>query len=484
MRRKLLSVLLVPMLVISLAACSSGGVSDSKKSDDTGSQEGVEKTASTETVAEETTDVAITETLSKETQSKEVIDFPETLANGEAVELTFAWWGSQTRHDRTQQVVELFMEKYPNVTINIEQYDFAGYFQKLVTLVGAGDVWDVFQLGGNLDEYQSILVDLQPYIEDGTINTEYITESMLNTTKYANRQVSLSLGTNTHCIVYNADMLEEAGLEEPTDNWTWDDYEEYSNILKEVTGEFGSSGLEEFNMTCWVGIPQMQAGLNFFKSDNSGVELTDASLMVPFLEKLKNMTDAGVYPDPGTLNETNTSVEQNLVATGEAAMGWVLSNQVVSLSNAASQNGYNNIKIANIPRVTEDGPGGVAVKSALGLSVSSNCQYPEVAAEFINFFINSNEANKILLGERGVSISSSVREALTEHLTETDQMIYDYIGKISGYKDSLDVNLSEPACQTEVKDYMKIEYEKMINGSQDPQTTAENILKFAEEAFK
>ena len=38
----------------------------------------------------------------------------------EIVELTFAWWGSQIRHDRTQQEIDLFEEQNPNIKIRGE----------------------------------------------------------------------------------------------------------------------------------------------------------------------------------------------------------------------------------------------------------------------------------------------------------------------------------------------------------------------------
>src|SRR5690625_3206056 len=65
------------------------------------------------------------------------------------VTIRIAWWGSQARHDGTVEVIELYEDQNPHVTIEYEFFDFDGYFTKLNTLVNAEDVWDVFQLGGN-----------------------------------------------------------------------------------------------------------------------------------------------------------------------------------------------------------------------------------------------------------------------------------------------------------------------------------------------
>ena len=58
-------------------------------------------------------------------------------AEGEPVTLRMAWWGSQTRHDRTIAVIELYEKLHPNVDIEYEPMDFDGYFNKLATLVAS-----------------------------------------------------------------------------------------------------------------------------------------------------------------------------------------------------------------------------------------------------------------------------------------------------------------------------------------------------------
>jgi multiple sugar transport system substrate-binding protein len=47
-------------------------------------------------------------------------------ANAKA-ELTFVWWGNQVRNDRTQKVIQLYMQKNPNVTITPQMVDWANY---------------------------------------------------------------------------------------------------------------------------------------------------------------------------------------------------------------------------------------------------------------------------------------------------------------------------------------------------------------------
>jgi len=403
----------------------------------------------------------------------------DALANGEAVTIRFAWWGSQNRHERTQKVCEMFMERYPNVTIIMEPYDFSGYFQKLSTLAGANDVWDVFQMGNGFAEFDNCIADLTPYIESSAIRTEDIEDAFIKVTQYNGKQSGISLGTNAFTIIYNADMFAEAGLGEPTDNWTWEEYQSYAEALKEVTGEFGSSRLENFYGATIVGVPQYERGLNYFKADNSGLEISDTKYLEPYMQMIKEMTASGAYPDPGAIAEIGLDPSQDFVVTGEAAMTWLGSNQFVALTETASKNGITNLKLATIPRQTADGPSGLAIRSSQCISMSTNCNNTEVAAALIDFIVNDEEANKILAGERGVPISSKIREMLESQLTDAEVQIYAYIDKIGKSEDGQYVNLNEPASFEAIKERFNLSMEKAISGEYTITEAAQDVLDFS-----
>ena len=56
------------------------------------------------------------------------------------------------------------------------------------------------------------------------------------------------------------------------------------------------------------------------------------------------------------------------------------------------------------------------MKPSMFFSISANTKHPKEAGLFIDFFTNSVEANQILLAERGVPISSDVREGIKPQL--------------------------------------------------------------------
>ncbi|GMA35584.1 hypothetical protein GCM10025876_17880 [Demequina litorisediminis] len=59
------------------------------------------------------------------------------------VEIRFSWWGSDDRHTLTQEVIDLFEEKNPGITVVPDYTDWGGYWDKLATTVAGGDTPDV-----------------------------------------------------------------------------------------------------------------------------------------------------------------------------------------------------------------------------------------------------------------------------------------------------------------------------------------------------
>ena len=227
--RKKIAALLAGAMVLGVTACGSGET-----------PAGSTETAATqeETAATQAETEAATEAESTDDQ----------------ITLRMAWWGSQTRHDITVEVIEMYEKENPNVNIEYEFYDFDSYFTKLKTLVASDQVWDVFQLGGNFPEY----------------------------------------------------MFKEAGVPLPTDNWTWEEFEDAAIKIHEKTGNFGSSGFtsSEFIAGCstYIGQQGSKPGdYGFFNLNLDGMGFDDPQMLTPYIEMRAlriscTDTNSGVYP--------------------------------------------------------------------------------------------------------------------------------------------------------------------------------------------
>jgi len=451
--KKIIALLMCITMILSLAACA-------KDSGTNSNQDGTDQT-STNNEGTSNTSTGNTDT-----------------DPNEKVTLRMAWWGSQTRHDRTVAVIELYESLNPNVDIEYEFFDFDGYFTKLNTLVASNNVWDIFQLGGNFPTYLEKIVTLDDYIANGTVDISNTTEGYLQTTKWEGKQLALSSGVNSYGIAYDPALFQEAGVAEPTENWTWEDFKNACLTIHEKLGIYGSSKLDDFISGASMGISQEGFEYNFFASTNDKLGFSDPSMLVDYLAMRKELVEAGAYPDPGAIAEIK-DIEGDYLVTGDAAMTWVASNQLAALVNAAGRE----IKIVPAPRKTADGPSGTVIQSSQMLCISKDSKVPEEAAKFINFFINSEEANAILLGERGVPIMSNVRDMLQKDADDVTKLMYSYLDLVGSFETGGEVNVISPEQKTIIEDQYKLLIEQVIYGDKTPEDAANEIFNFANEQF-
>jgi multiple sugar transport system substrate-binding protein len=62
--------------------------------------------------------------------------------------LRFAWWGSDERHQRTYEALDLFQELHPDIVVMPEISSSNEYRDKLAVQVSGGQAPDVIQMSG------------------------------------------------------------------------------------------------------------------------------------------------------------------------------------------------------------------------------------------------------------------------------------------------------------------------------------------------
>lgn len=167
-------------------------------------------------------------------------------AEGEPVTIRFMWWGSQTRHDQTIQMIEMFMEKNPDIIVEYEYGGFDTYWDKITSMMAAGNAPDVFQnsvayILSHAENDQ--LLDLNPYIESGVIDLSKWDDVSKTLGAIDGKTYGLTMGNSAQCMLYDPAVFEQAGLDKPTMDWTWDDYHTALKQIQEKTGMYGDSEL-------------------------------------------------------------------------------------------------------------------------------------------------------------------------------------------------------------------------------------------------
>lgn len=326
----------------------------------------------------------------------------------EPVTIKIAWWGGQARHDYTQKLLDLYTQEHPNVTFEAMPSGWDGYFDKLATQAASGSMPDIVQMDYlYITTYakNNSLADLSPFIEDGTIDVSTIDESVLNTGLNNGKMAGLVGATSMIAMGCNPDVFAEAGLEVPASDWTWDDFKSIVTTVKEKTGKFGFAGVpvDDTNFfNYWV----RQNGASLFSGDNKSLGYEDDKIMSDYITLWSDLMEVGTVPNPDEYAAISTlGQEGGPVVTGDAAMlqEWNnYANKVVSVNET--------IEMVTMPLMAGTDVKGLWNKPGYFWSIAETSKVKKEAAAFINWFLNSEEANAIIMAERGVPSSGAARE--------------------------------------------------------------------------
>lgn len=347
------------------------------------------------------------------------------------VDLRFIWWGGQLRADITTQVIKMFQEKNPNVNFTYEFLSFEDYWTLLTAQAAGGGLPDIMQHGTTtLAEWskKDLLHPLDEYIASGVIDFTNVPEVLQNHGKVNDKIYAVSAGSNANGFVIDLDAFERAGIDVPEDTWTWGDFEEIVTGLSENLGIWGF-GSYLHHVDLWR-IIYSGHGTDLYATDGKSLAYTDDTPIVDHMKMVLRLQDALAIPHISEESEVNTlGPEAQFIVKGQCAMDYLAgSNQLVAMWTAAGED--RNFKIMPVPR-PEGGRQGLAIRPSQYEAVTVNSENPEVAAMFLNFFINDVEANKILNAERGVPINTVVLDALKENAAAPQQAIYDYLARLA-----------------------------------------------------
>lgn len=358
---------------------------------------------------------------------------PSTAAasSGDKIELRFAWWGSQDRHDRTIKVIQMFEQQHPNINITYEFAGFNDYFTKMATYATGGNLPDLMQQDyATINQWtqNGLIIPLDDYVNDRTINLTDVPKTSIDGGRINGKLIAINLGNNSQSIMLDVDDFQKASVPLPQDNWTWDDFEKAAMDIHAKLGiEAGGANLDDAQMwkSLFIGLGQWT-----YTTDNKALGYSDDSPFVNYLKRLSRMQDAGATTPQSEeiANYRAGNVEALPIVKGNAAMQYLWSNQLVAAWKAAGESRH--FKLTFLPRTSADGKAENYLKPSQFISITKDSKHPKEAAMFIDFMTNDVEANKILLGERGVPISPKIQEAIKPMLTPAQAEAQRYVASV------------------------------------------------------
>lgn len=374
-------------------------------------------------------------------------------ATGEQVTLNLCWWGNQTRNDVTKRAVELYMSEHPNINIQVEFTDWSGYWDKLSAMAAGGNLPDIIQQDYSyLNQYQKSgqLADLTPFLNDGTINTDKIPESIIKSGSIDGKCYAISLGSNAPVMVYDKAVVEQAGVSIP-EQMTID---EFYDVCQSVFDKTGTRAYFEGGINMLQFFARSQGKLMF--EELSANQTSATSALFSTFEKF-NQADFCISPD--ILAEKDPAiVETKPIIDGTTWNDFQFSNQLISTSNIAGRE----LSVTMFPKPADAVEQPMYLKPSQFFSIAETSQHKKEAAEFLNWFTNSIECNEILMAERGIPINTEVAEALKAKVDPVTQTIFDYINAVGKVASPIDP--PDPSGKGEIEALLKTTGEDMRYG--------------------
>ena len=299
--------------------------------------------------------------------------------------IRYSTWGSVAEKEINEAIISAFMEENPGTTVELE-YIPSGYTQKIDTEFVGGDAPDVIY--GHPHYFVSwasngLLMNLDEMFEtdkDYFFDNKFATD-MYEMFKYNNQHIATINGHDTFLLFYNKDIFDAAGVEYPSDDWTWEDFLEASRKLTIKDGDN-----IQYAMTFdWIQPIVFSFGGRYFDDMATPTEvkfLSDDT--VAALTFVQECIKQGVAPDT-----TDSELIGGSFATGKVAM------QITGAWGIAS---YMNIDefawdVAQVP-LREGYPRHTAAFVA-GYAVNADTKNPELAKAFAKYF-QSDRAQKLL----------------------------------------------------------------------------------------
>jgi multiple sugar transport system substrate-binding protein len=346
--------------------------------------------------------------------------------------LKLAFWGNEQRNNLTLKVVKLFEQKHPGVKIETKNYPNTQAMKIDLAMNTADEALpDIIQMNyDNIHDYatRNLLEPFDPYIKQKVLNTTDIDTNYLKNGMEDNQIYGITLAVNAYCMAVDPSAFQKAGVDIPKPGYTYEELYQVCKTLKANIKEEDFYPLGSFvDFNTFV----RSTGSTYYNSNGTSLGYENDQVFIDFIKLRKKFLDEGLLA-PSTITNGRTD-KDSLIVMGKAAFNFGVSNNVSSWSKYAKRT----LQIIPVPCSTT-GKITSYIRPSMFFSVSSYSKHKKEAVEFVDFFINDIEANNILLGERGVPVSSKVSESVMKKLSEPDKQQYSFINYLKDHPSPAD----------------------------------------------
>lgn len=337
--------------------------------------------------------------------SKEEGKGSESTKSGGDTKLTVAIWDSKQEPGLKEIISDFTKETGIEVDIQITPWD--DYWTMMEAATTGGEMPDVFWMHsdqiGIYAQYDDILLNLSDKIEKSDkIDLENYSEGLVKL--YQNdkgEQVAIPKDIDTCTMWYNKTMFDEAGLEYPTEDWTWEDFREAAKKLtKPEKNQYGTAITPTTYQEVWYSTIYSYGGKVL--SDDKKTSGFDDPKTIEAMQLIEGIVKDGSMPEYNVMSENGPLT---LMEAGTVAMTFQGAWMLTDMAN----NDYikENCDIAPLPKGPE---GRKAITNGLGWAASAQGEHTEEAWQLLEY-LGSKEAQT---KQADLGITMSAYEGVSE----------------------------------------------------------------------
>lgn len=298
----------------------------------------------------------------------------------------------QSSPERTEflnELLEEFKAEHPNIEIEVITVPWGQSFQKLLTMVQAGEAPDVVELPARwLALYANAgwLVDLTEYVENWEGADELSDRTWEVARVFEDTPYFVPYGFGLRALYYNTRLFEEAGLEGPPE--TMEEFGEYARILSElgpnVYGYCLRGGSGSFD-SVFMAMAAFMGHADWF--DEEGVSTFDSPGAIEGIQFMVDLYQNGYAP----ADSVNWGF--NEVVTGFYSGTCAMLDQDPDTLNPVSQHmNPEDFAVAPMPV----GPSGKAFPKlgTAGWAILSETDHPDAAWELVSFLASADVSTR------------------------------------------------------------------------------------------
>ena len=308
--------------------------------------------------------------------------------------ISYSIW-DQDQYPVVKQLLETFETRNPDIKVDLQLTPWSEYWIKMYAAATGGVISDVFWMNMlNAEQYakNGIIEPLDQYIAQDQVTFEHFSKDFVDAYKYDGQQFAIPRDMDSTAVWYNKKIFDEAGVDYPTNEWTWDDMVDIATELRDNTNDDIyplMMQLEEQQTTYFNFF--LQSGVSILSEDSKSSGL-DHPEVINALRRVQELMEQDILPDGRRISGLRG---QDLFQSNRVGMFYTGS----WLANPFSQNEAINqhVGVVEMPAIKQKG----GISHAVSYVMSSNSPHKEESWRLIQFLM-SPEAQETLAANKAV----------------------------------------------------------------------------------